>query len=72
MREEPLQLLNNQSFNFFKDLFCMYEYLACVYLSTTYMQCPQRPEEGVRSPGTEVTDGFEPPHGCWKLNLGSL
>lgn len=26
---------------------------------TAYVQCPQRPEEGTRSPGTVVTDGFE-------------
>lgn len=29
-------------------------------------------EEGVRSPATEVTDGPEPPCGCWESNLGPL
>ena len=26
----------------------------------------------VTSPGTEVTDGCEPPGGCWESNLGPL
>ena len=25
-----------------------------------------------KSPRTEVTDGFEPPHGYWESNLGPL
>jgi hypothetical protein len=33
--------------------------------------CLGRTEEGVRSPGTGVADGCEPP-GCWELNLGPL
>ena len=31
--------------------------------------CPRRPEEGIRIPETRVTDGCEPPCGCWELNL---
>ena len=31
-----------------------------VCLCITCMWCPRRPEEGVRAPETEVTDGFEP------------
>ena len=34
--------------------------------------CPQRPEEGIGSPGTEVTDNCKPPCGCWELNSGLL
>jgi hypothetical protein len=29
-------------------------------------------EEGVRTPGTGVTDAREPPSGCWELNPGPL
>ena len=39
-----------------------------VCLWTTCMQCPWRPEQGVGSPGTEVTNGCEPPCGCWALS----
>jgi hypothetical protein len=28
-------------------------------------------EEKVRCPGTGVTDGCEPPCGCWESNLGA-
>jgi hypothetical protein len=31
-----------------------------------------RPKEGLRSPGTEVTDSCEPPCGCWELNPDPL
>ena len=34
--------------------------------------CPQRPEEGIRSPGTGVKGGCKPPCECWELNLGPL
>jgi hypothetical protein len=27
-----------------------------------------RPEEGIRSPETEVIDGCETAYGCWELN----
>ena len=32
----------------------------CVYVCTMCMQYPWRPEEGIRSPGTEVTRSYEP------------
>lgn len=32
------------------------------------MQCPQRPEEGLGSPG----DGCGLPHDCWELKPGPL
>lgn len=35
-----------------------------------YVQCPQRPEEGIRFPGTEVRDCYESPYKCWELNVG--
>ena len=37
-----------------------------------YVQCLQRPEEGLISPETRVTDGCELLCGCWELNLGLL
>lgn len=41
-----------------------------------FMQCPQRPSGRVESlgprDGTDGTDGFEPPCGCWQPNWGPL
>ena len=34
------------------------------------MQCPQRPEEGIGTPGTGVTDNCELPCEYWESNLG--
>lgn len=36
-------------------MFCLY-----VCVCPTYMNCPQRPQESVGSPGTEVMNGHEP------------
>jgi len=33
---------------------------------------PCMPEEGIRSPGIGVTEGYDPPCGCWELNLDLL
>ena len=33
---------------------------------------PGRPEEGITSPGTGVTDGCELPYGCWESDPGHL
>lgn len=33
--------------------------------------CLRRPEEGLASPGTEVTGGYKVPCWCWKLNVSS-
>jgi hypothetical protein len=40
-----------------------------VYLCMRY---PQKGEEGVRSPGIEVTNGLELLFGCWELNPKSF
>lgn len=39
-------------------------------MSVHYMSvwCPRRPEEGIGSPGTGVTDDWESPCGCWESN----
>lgn len=34
-----------------------------------HIQCPQEPEEGIGTPGTEVLDSCEQPRGYWKRNL---
>lgn len=39
------------------------------YMSVHHVcMCPWRPEEGTESPGTGVTDGFEPHVGAGNLN----
>ena len=43
-----------------------------MYICAPHMFLVQRSEEGVRSPGTAVTDGCVLPHGCWGLNWGPL
>lgn len=46
---------------------------ACVYyVYHLDSWCPQRPDDGIRSLGTIVTDDYRPPCGCWKLNPGPL
>lgn len=38
-----------------------------------FVLCSLRPEEGVRFPGTGVTDVYELlEYECWKLNVGPL
>lgn len=37
-----------------------------------YTWYPWRPEENDTTLGTGVTVDFEPPLGCWELNLGPL
>ena len=34
--------------------------------------CPQKPEEGISLPGTEVTDGCKLLHRCWELIPGRI
>ena len=41
---------------------------ACISVYCIYSWGPEKPEEGVGYPGTEVTDGCT----CWNSNLGSL
>jgi hypothetical protein len=36
-----------------------------------WVQCLGKPEEGVTSPETRVTNSCKQPQGCWELNLGS-
>ena len=46
---------------------------ACMYMCHVHV-VPMEARDGgsVRSPGTGVIDGCEPPCGCWESNLGPL
>lgn len=45
----------------------------CLHVSTPQSHLvPVEPEEGVKSPGTEVSDSCELPCVCWELNPGHL
>lgn len=46
--------------------------LTCLYLYHLSAWYPWKLGEGVGPSGTGVTDGYEPPCGCWELNLGPL
>jgi hypothetical protein len=44
-----------------------------VCMCSMCMQYPQRPDEGIKSPGSRVTVGWKPSDArCWVLNMGSL
>lgn len=64
------------SFCFLKDLLILFyvcKYFCLQgYLCTTRVHLLWRPEEGVRSCGTGVTDSCEPPCGCWESNSSPL
>lgn len=55
---------------FYKDLFLSYMYqYACMPVCTMYVSGIQKDEKRASgSMGLELTDGFELPCGCWKLN----
>lgn len=50
-----------------KNILCVWLFCLRECLCTTCVQCPQRPEEGTRLPGTEVTGGCQPSFACWEL-----
>ena len=41
-------------------------------MRTAWVLSSQRPEEGIRSSGTDITDSYEMPCGCWEPNPGPL
>jgi hypothetical protein len=45
---------------------------ACIPVYHVHAWCPQRPEDCISSPGTEVIRGCELPSGCWDSNLDPL
>lgn len=44
----------------------------CVSIYHRHAWCLWKTKEGIRSPGAGVTEGCEPPCGCWEQNLGLL
>ena len=56
-------------YSFFFLYMCLSALPASMFKHHIYSWCPQRPEEGARSPGTGLTGGCEPPCGCWESNL---
>lgn len=59
---------DDPSLFFFKGLFilCVWLFLpACLSVHVWWLW---RPDEGIRSAETRVTDDCEPPHGFWELN----
>lgn len=42
------------------------------YVHHMHTWCPWRSEENVGSPGTIVTDSYEPPYSHWELKSGPL
>jgi hypothetical protein len=46
--------------------------LACMFVCHICAWCLKRLEEGIKSPGTGVTDDCEPSCGYWESNLGPL
>lgn len=53
---------------YFYFMFVCFAYCMCVH----HMSPPQMPEEGVRAPGSEVEEGYEPLCGCREAFLGPL
>lgn len=52
---------------------CMCVLPTCMSMQHMCVLCPQRPEEGVGSSGTGVTDGcVEPKCVCWNSNANPL
>jgi hypothetical protein len=46
--------------------------LMCTCMHHLYGWCPQRPKEGLGSPGAGVTNSGEPPYGWWELEEQSV
>lgn len=58
----------------FLVLFTVYGCFNCMYVCVPSV-CAWflwRPEEGIESPETRITDSWELPCRCWELNLGPL
>lgn len=54
---------------YFSNFMCMGIFPVYMSVHNTLAWCPWNSEEGVRSPGTEVTNGCKPPCECWQLNV---
>lgn len=51
---------------------CMSVSTACMSVCQVYAGCQRRSNESIRSSRIGVTDGYEPPHGCWESNQDPL
>lgn len=49
-------------------MLCIWVFCLHICLCIVCMWCPQRPEEGIRFPGTQVRDDQKPQCGSWELN----
>jgi hypothetical protein len=65
---KPFFVLSFLFFSLLKNHLCVQEFFWHVCFCATCVQCPWRPEEGVRFPELEFTDGCELLCGCWGLN----
>lgn len=66
--------MKNVTFFSILYLFILCEWVFHLHVCLCTM-CPRRPwrsEEGVASPGAQVTESYELPSGCWEANLGPL
>lgn len=45
-------------------------YYVCVFAGGGGARVPVPCMHGARSPGSEITDSYEPPCGCWQLTPG--
>lgn len=69
----PVALLNGLTIGSFKIIILFYVHGCFASMKNLmHVWCPWRSEEGIRSPETGVTDGWEPQCECWELNLGPL
>lgn len=55
-----------------KNVFYVYGYFGCMYISVPCACHPWKPEKGIESLGTGVTDDYKLLCGFWELNMGPL
>lgn len=58
------------TYSFKKDLFLIMCSWLWVGIYPHECKSPQRPEEGIGSPGHRVTENYEQPCKCWDSNMG--
>lgn len=62
--------IHQAALSFYKNVYKCFCLHICLY--TTCVQCPRKPERGVRYPGTGGSGGRQPSSGCWTSNMLSL
>lgn len=64
-------LLRAIYFTGLSSAFVLWVQVSCLYAHTSHVCLVlTRMEKDIRFPGTRVTNGLEPPGGCWESNLG--